>query len=469
MSGMSPHILKILLVLPHVVGLCFSLHALMQRRSPQGTIAWLLGLNLLPYVCIPLYIALGAGRIRRHIGHSLPPESVHRLLAPLQPFTRDAEGIQRTLHDVCGYAPCSGNHPEILQDGEQTYASMLEQMQSARRSILIEFFIIRNDLVGNILREVLEERARAGVRVYMIYDEIGSHKLPYGYLKALRKAGVHVASFNGRRFWLSSILRLNYRNHRKLVIVDCEIAYLGSLNIGLEYVARRNAPYWRDTFVRLQGPVVNQCTLSFAEDWQRANAEDITPLLTGHPAPAGNTECQLIPSGPDNAPINAWQLTLQELAAHAQHRLWLASPYLVPNEAVHAALCAASLRGVDVRILIPRRGDNLAAHLAMLTYLPELTAAGIQVSLYTRGFLHEKIALADNDFFSIGTANIDERSLCLNYELTLLCKSTEGVSHIEKMLIQDFRHSYHWKESNIRLNFFTKLCSNACRLLSPAL
>lgn len=466
---MNPHLFNLLLALPHLIGLGFSLHALMQRRSPQGTIAWMLGLNLLPYICIPLYLALGAGRIRRHIGHSLPPESVQRMLAPLTPHTQSATGISRTLQDICGYAPCRGNKLDILQDGEQTYTSLVEEIRAAKQTILIEFFIIRNDLVGNILRELLEERARAGVRVYMIYDEIGSHKLPRGYLKALRQAGVHVASFNGRRFWLSSILRLNYRNHRKLVIVDGETAFLGSLNIGIEYVARQNAPYWRDTFVRLQGPIVNQCLLSFAEDWQRANAEDITPLLATSPHTAGDVECQLIPSGPDNAPINAWQLLLQEMAAHAQHRLWLASPYLVPNEAIHAALRAASLRGVDVRILVPKRGDNPAAHLAMRTYLPELAAAGIRVSLYTRGFLHEKIVLCDSELSCIGTANLDERSLSLNYELTLLIKAKSTLLNIEKMLQNDFKSSYLFNETNHRMGFFIKLCANICRLLSPSL
>lgn len=467
---MNPIFINILLALPHLIGLCFSVHSLLQRRSPQGTIAWILGLNLLPYICIPLYLALGAGRIHRRIGHRLPPDSVRRMLEPILPFTlQEAQGIQRTLQDICGYAPCYGNSLDILQDGKQTYTSLVEQIRAAQQTILLEFFIIRNDRVGNILRELLEERARAGVQVYVIYDEIGSHKLPRGYLKALQQAGVHVASFNGRRFWLSSILRINYRNHRKLVIVDGKTAFLGSLNIGIEYVARRNTPYWRDTFVRLQGPIVNQCLLSFAEDWQRANAEDITPLLATQPQEFGNTECQLIPSGPDNTPINAWQLLLQELAAHAQQRLWLASPYLVPNEAVHAALRAASLRGVDVRILVPRKGDNLAAHLAMLTYLPELTAAGVQVVLYTKGFLHEKIVLCDNDLSCIGTANLDERSLNLNYELTLLSKSDIVASNIEKMLLEDMHSSYYFQTSKEHYSFLTIICAHICRLLAPTL
>ena len=453
----------------HAVGLVFALHALCRPHSPQGTIAWMLGLILLPILTLPLYLLLGAARIHRHTTSRHSRESIQAVLKSLHAWTPPHTPLARTLTRSTGYAPCSGNNIRILQDGDNTYRDMLHAIRAAQHSILLEFFIIRNDSVGITLRKALEERARVGVQVYVIYDEIGSLKLPAGYLRKLRRAGVKVSSANGKRFWLSSILRANYRNHRKLVIIDSRCAYLGSLNVGLEYTRTNQRPYWRDTFIHLQGPVVTQCLLSFADDWKRASGENITHLLIQQ-AEAGTHTCQLVPSGPEDGPLNTWQLTLLEMAAAAKERLWLASPYFVPNESVQSALCAAALRGVDVRILIPRRGDNLTAQLALLTFIPPMLAAGVRMLAYEPGFLHEKICVADSATCCIGTANLDERSLRLNFELTLLAESTEATNNVSTMLLQDMTQASSITYADwYRRSYLVRLAANCCRLLSPAL
>lgn len=455
----------------HLTGFLFSLHALMRRHSPQGTLAWMLGLNLLPLLCIPLYLALGAERIRRHTEERLPTNSVFAMLRGIRAYLRPDEpgSLGQSLTGITGMPACSGNSVQLLRDGNDTYEALAKAIQNAHRSILIEFFIIRNDRVGNNLLRLLVRKARAGVCVHVIYDEIGSHKLPRGYLRTLTDAGVRVASFNGRRFWWSSFLRINYRNHRKLVIIDSTLAYLGSLNVGLEYIRQQGKTYWRDTFAGLRGPIVAQCLLSFAEDWQRATGEDISELAQQQEE-AGTVTCRLIPSGPDDTPINAWELTLLEMAYRARRRLWLASPYFVPNDAVYAALTAAALRGVDVRILVPGKGDSTMANLALLTYLPELSYSGIQLLAYTPGFLHEKIALADESACCIGTANLDERSLRLNFELTLLMEDTDAAGRIRQLLIDDMKQARpltpQYRHS---IGFFTRLAAHLCRLLAPIL
>lgn len=460
-----------LLFLLHIFGLLFSLHALMRRHSPQGTIAWILSLNLLPGISIPLYLALGAERIRRHTEERLTANSVASMLRGIREYMLHPPpgSMGRTLSRLTGIPPCTGNNVALLRDGADTYEVLADAIRSAEHSILIEFFIIRNDLVGNGFRKLLEEKAREGVSVYLIYDEIGSHKLPHGYLKKLKKAGVHPASFNGRRFWWSSFLRINYRNHRKLVIIDSTAAYLGSLNVGLEYVKTPGKTYWRDTFVRLDGPIVAQCLLSFAEDWQRATGIDISHLARRQAA-QGTYSCQLIPSGPDDFPQNGWQLTLLEMAARARKRLWLASPYFVPDTAVYAALLAAAGRGVQVRILVPRKGDSIMANLALLTYLPELAHTGIRILAYKPGFLHEKIALVDDDICCIGTANLDERSLRLNFELTLLMEDSGMSGLIRKLLADDMTQAEElspeqWQQAP----FYMRAAAHLCRLLSPVL
>ncbi len=465
----SSEVLAILATALHLAGIALGIHALSRRHSPQGTIAWMLGLFLLPAVVVPLYLLLGVARIRRHTSARKTRRNIEQYLKQHNAWNAPASKLSRTLTRSTGYAPCSGNAVCILRDGNDTYHDMLQAIQQAKDFILLEFFIIRNDRVGTILRQSLEERAKAGVRVYVIYDEVGSHKLPAGYLRSLKRAGVRVSSFNGRRFWLSSMLRINYRNHRKLVVIDGEYAYLGSLNIGLEYTQTAQRPYWRDTFVNLQGPIVAQCMLSFLDDWQRATGEALS-LKQPQSSSPGTTHCQLIPSGPDDAPVNPWQLFLLESAAQAQERIWLASPYFVPSEAVKEALCAAAMRGIDVRILIPRRGDNKAAQLALFTYVPDMLACGVRLLAYEPGFLHEKVCVVDSSHCSIGTANLDERSLRLNFELTLLMEDPAATAGVATMLEEDMAQAGSitpaaWYKAPIPL----RLLANCCRLLSPAL
>ncbi len=453
----------------HIVGIALALHALCKRHTPQGSIAWILGLTMLPWISIPLYMVLGVGRIKRHTSHRHSRESIANFLKCHGAWRSPQSRLSRTLCNCTGYAPCSANAATILRDGNATYRDLLQAIRNAKDSILLEFFIIRNDRVGNALKKALEEQAAKGVRVYVIYDEVGSHKLPIGFLKSLRRFGVCISSFNGKRFWLSSILRINYRNHRKLVVIDGETAYLGSLNIGLEYLQGKHRPYWRDTFVKLRGPIVCQCLISFLDDWKRATGEQLKGL-DKHPAPVGPHSCQLITSGPDDHPVNLWQLTLLELAAASSKKLWLASPYFVPTSAVKEALCAAALRGVDVRILIPHRGDNTAAQLAMYTFIPEMLACGVRMLAYEPGFLHEKVCVMDGGVSCIGTANLDTRSLRLNFELTLLLEDTDLTQQLTSMLEEDMSQARAITPAQwYKAPFPTRLLANCCRLLSPTL
>ena len=215
--------------------------------------------------------------------------------------------------------------------------------------------------------------------------------------------------------------------------------------------------------------MVTQCLLSFADDWKRAAGENITHLVTRQEE-TGTHTCQLIPSGPEDGPLNSWQLTLLEMAAAAKERLWLASPYFVPTAAVCEALRAAALRGVDVRILIPRRGDNRAAQLALLTFIPPMLAAGVHMLAYDPGFLHEKVCVADTGTCSIGTANLDERSLSLNFELTLLMQDEAATEKVAAMLQQDMCQSTPITHADwYKRHHLVRLAANCCRLLAPAL
>ncbi len=478
-----------LVILAHVAGLLAALHALSRPHSPQGTLAWILALLLLPIPALLFYLILGEGKLRRRRGSTrhpfTSPPNITAASPPNRPGTPNTTdhpgqpnhpekspkatlpGLGRALENLTGLPPCTGNCIQLLQNGEATYTDLARAIIQANESILIEFYIIRNDRVGGFLHDLLCWQAGRGLTICVLYDELGCHKLPGGYLNSLRRAGVRVTSFNGKRYWWSSILRLNHRNHRKLVIIDSERAYLGSLNIGLEYL--RPHPLWRDTFIRMQGPIVQHALLCFRDDWHHATGEELRHLL--RPAEIkGNQHCQIIPSGPDDGSTNAWQYTLLELAARARKRLWLATPYFVPTPAVLAALQSCGLRGVDVRILVPSRSDSRLATLAMLTSLPSLSACGVRLFAYDDGFLHQKISLIDTHCCTVGTANLDERSLHLNFELTLLLQGRRITRRMAAMLHRDMQHARPLTEKDWHnLPIPRQLLAHIARLLSPIL
>lgn len=338
-----------------------------------------------------------------------------------------------------------GQFLQLLIDADNAFPRIYDAIKKAERYILIEFFIIKNDSVGRNLKNLLIERAREGIHIYMLYDEIGSHKLPPGYISALRKEGVKIEPFNGKRHFLSNVLRLNFRNHRKLVVVDGSTAFIGGMNIGREYLGKGALGYWRDTFIQLHGPSVQQTQISFLEDWNWATMSKSTPSTFPRlcwditPQPEDKTVL-VLPSGPADV-IPAWKTTIIALANRATHRLWISTPYFVPDEGVMSALQAAALRNVDVRILRPERADHILVKLSSFTFLRDLDTYGIQLWAYKKGFLHQKVILMDDDIATVGTANLDNRSLALNFELTAIVRDPGVCAEVQAMLEKDFYSS----------------------------
>lgn len=470
-------------VVCHIAGAICLIPALLHTRTPQGTIAWLISLLAFPYIAVPLYLILGQRKFsgyveaRRRQTDSDSPwgQLTDRITDSMTPYAVQASDmagqIMQTLADIVRLPVCRGNSCRLLIDAEHAFPQIYQAIREARRYILIEFFIIKNDSVGQIMKDLLIERAKAGVSIYLLYDEIGSRKLPPGYISALRKAGVNIEPFNGKRHFLSNILRLNFRNHRKLVIVDGATAFIGGMNIGREYLGKGELGYWRDTFVQLRGPAVQQTQICFLEDWNWAMLQAssaLLPHLEWNTAPQPEDETLLmLPSGPADT-IPAWKTTIIALANRATRRLWIATPYFVPDEGVLAALQAAALRNVDVRILRPERADHLLVKLSSFTFLRDLDTYGIQLWAYKKGFLHQKVILMDDDIATIGTANLDNRSLALNFEITAVTRSPGVCSAVKDMLEKDF--SVSEKESltdydNKSLGF--KMLCNLARLMAP--
>ena len=346
---------------------------------------------------------------------------------------------------------------------------MFQSIREAKHYILAQFYIIRNDALGQEFASLLKAKAAEGVTVYLLFDQIGCHALPDPYIKDLRNHGVNLHAFRttkgkGNRF------QLNFRNHRKILLTDGEIAFIGGLNIGDEYMGR-NPKFgrWRDTQLRIEGPAVNCIQLAFLEDWYWVT-KTVPELLWETPSPpVGDLRTLVIPSGPAD-PMETCALLYTHAIHFATERIWISSPYFVPDESVMRALQLAALRGVDVRILIPHKLDHIMVYMASFWYVAQLQNPGIRVYRYEDGFLHQKAALVDDRIAAVGTSNLDNRSFRLNFEINLLIDDLGFAKQVEHMFEEDFTHArqvatteYYDKPRLFRIG------SQVARLLAPVL
>ncbi len=458
----------------YVVGILHVLHALMHVRTSQGTIAWVISLIIVPFVAIPLYWLLGRTRFSGYVGGRREKdvrlgrlaESMYERLKDYEVDIPEDDAFERAARYLGGLPFTRGNRLEVLIDGEEAFERIFAAIQAAERYLCVNFFIVKNDKLGTRFQQALIERARAGVKVCFLFDEIGSHKLPRRYLRELREAGVSCHSFGINRFWWSRF-QLNFRNHRKIVVSDGEVAFLGGLNVGDEYLGRdQRFGEWRDTHLEMRGPVVQAVQMVFLEDWFWA-ANEVLDLEWDTQPEKEDQIAAVIPTGPAD-PGDSWQLVVAEAANSARKKLWIASPYFVPDEGVLTALQAAAIRGVDVRILIPERADHLLVWLSAFSYFEQSIPFGVRLFRYHRGFLHQKVMLIDNRLAAVGTANLDNRSFRLNFEITGFSPDPAFVGEVDRMLKEDFLHAREAKvEDFTGKPFLFRAACRAARLLAP--
>ncbi|MEM1404470.1 MAG: cardiolipin synthase [Pseudomonadota bacterium] len=473
----SPEILAVVVIIFYVVAIGSAVEAILRARTAQGAIAWTVSLLTLPYFTVPLYLVFGRNRFEGYLKERAQIQAIaqarlHGTLGELLDFKAgDADqDFYLSLHRLARLPTVRGNEVEILVDGEATFASIEAGLASARHYILFQFYILRDDALGQRLGEVLAARARAGVRVYVLYDEIGSARFGRtGLYKDLRDAGVRLAAFNttqGRR----NRFQLNFRNHRKVVVVDSRCAWIGGHNVGIEYLGQnpKRGP-WRDTHVKLNGPAVIGAQLTFATDWLWAKREqlEIDWHLERH-AP-GEASVLLFPSDPASAFEEAG-LMYHQVITQARRRIWIASPYFVPDRGIIAALQLAALRGVDVRVMIPDVPDGPIVGMANWSFTRELLPAGVAVYRYQPGFSHQKVFLMDRELAGVGTANFDNRSFRLNFEITALVHDEKFCDEVEAMLTADFAKSRQVTAEEIDDKpFWFPFASAAARLMAPVL
>jgi len=474
----------------YLAGALTALDAVMKSRTPQGATAWVFALATLPFAALPLYWIFGRTTFEdytsalRQLDTDVADGLENATEGPLMPFlvTHDADidgreaGEMRAFDAMATLPFTSGNGLELLVDGQATFEALFEAIDGAKRYVLAQFYIIHDDDIGQQFKQHLIAAVERGVTVRLLFDSVGSWRLPRTYKRELAKAGIHVCAFTGPRNWLKK-LRLNFRNHRKIVVCDGRVGFVGGLNVGDEYLGRDPAfGPWRDTHLRVEGPTVQGLQLSFARDWFYAARVPLdgltwepTPASSSHKADGVNQTALVLASGPSDK-LETCGLLYTHAIESAEERVWIASPYFVPDGRVLGALQLAALRGVDVRVLMPRSIDSILFKWVPYAYLPEVERAGVKVYLYEPGFMHQKVALVDRDFATVGTANFDNRSFRLNFEATVVARDDTFCDEVEAMLEADFARATQISQDELAdRSVWFRFAAQATRLLAPVL
>ncbi len=475
-----PFDLHIFAILIEVCGVLAAIHAVITVRTAQGAMAWAIALVFMPFLSLLPYLVLGRRRFDGYVkARRQADEEMARVAAELnwRPWIAEALAAQqcsaanRKLKAMTALTrtPCvASNKVRLLVNGSETFSAILGAIREARQVVLVQFFIIHDDALGRALQNTLIERAREGVEVFLLYDAIGSHALPRSYVSKLREAGVQVKAFSNRR-GLINRFQVNFRNHRKIVVVDGEVGFVGGHNVGEEYLGHKPplAP-WRDTHIEIRGPALATLQETFAQDWFWVTKK-LPTLVLPERYEDGGMLCQVVASGPADDQETC-SLFFVEAIHSAQRRIWITTPYFIPDEAVSAALHLAALRGVDVRILLPSRPDHKVVYAASYLYAFKAVDAGIRVFSYQPGFLHQKVVLIDEEVSAIGSANLDNRSFRLNFEIMVMTVDTDFAWEVRSMLEVDFSKSVELTpKDNANVRRLHKAAMRVARLFSPVL
>lgn len=456
----------------------------LENRSPLKTISWVLVLVLLPFAGIVFYLFFGQEYRKKKMfsrkGLSRLEQLRKMTQAQLGDIPKVGEGfseiilskkhLMSLLLTNSNALLTNDNEVEILKNGDKTFPAIFKALEEARHHIHIEFYIVENDRLGNELREILIRKAREGVEVRFIYDDVGSWALPKKYIRSLQEAGVRIDCFMRVRFpHLTS--RANYRNHRKIVVVDGTTAFVGGLNVADRYLyGVKKLGIWRDTHLMLRGGAATMLQIVFMADWYFVSKEIFhgpayfPPLEEDH-----GKLVQIVASGPDSDWESISQAYFSAIAS-ARERVYITTPYLIPTPEILNALKVAAMGGLDVRILLPNESDAITPKWSTRSFVSELLEAGVKIYFFQAGFLHSKIVVVDGVFSSVGTANMDFRSLETNFEVNAMIYNEEVAQELELQFLGDLKQSRQliaeeWEQRSK----IEKAKESFARLLSPML
>ncbi|MFD0961835.1 cardiolipin synthase [Paenibacillus chungangensis] len=428
---------------------------LLEYRRQAHMTAWLFIVLLCPFVGFAAYMLLGSPYVKKrardrwqlecceHLGEGRQTQDSGDKIA----ISCEEEAYrQRLLHVLEKLSPFPlrvGNRGRVLTDGEATFDAIETAMKRAEHHIHLDYYTIRHDSVGKRFLQTLTDKAREGVKVRVLYDGIGSMHLEQSFIEELQRAGASTSCFSPAKGLLRG--RLNYRNHRKIVVVDGVTGFLGGINIGDEYIGLDpKLGFWRDTHLQLTGEAVYDLQRLFMSDWRMATGESWQDLASywpdqSRPDKAGG-EVIIVPGTPGMEDQKIVEVLVAAISA-ATTRIYAATPYFIPDPAIAAALRIAARTGVDVRLIIPGRSDSRLVLLATLSHITDMLEAGVKVYRYGKGFIHSKVMIVDEMLASVGTANLDMRSFYSNYELLALLFDKALISRLENDFMQDLQNS----------------------------
>lgn len=429
-----------------------------EKRDIAATWAWLLVLTLIPGLGFILYAFFGRklphkkleqikSQTRLKLQQALERQKQQFINMP-KPKDQTVQIYRRTImlfQSIDDSFLTRHNNVDLFTEGHQLFRRMFDDIAAAKRSIHIEFYTIYNDKIGNELRTLLEQKAAEGVEVRVLYDSWGSMGVWPSFYAHLREAGGYAASFLMSRSNFFDF-RINYRDHRKIVVIDGEIGYVGGFNVGDQYLGRsKKFGPWRDTHLRIIGGGVYGLQRRFIADWNASMKKDQDKIKHYHPyfpeikVVQGNVALQMVSSGPE-APLEKIKMGYLRLINAAQDHIWIQTPYLIPDDSILDALRVAAHSGIDVRIMIPSMPDHPFVYRATQYYARDLANQGVTIYYYQRGFLHAKTMMIDGRMASVGSANLDFRSFKLNFEINSFIYDQQTVDQLEAIFINDVRN-----------------------------
>ncbi|OXS75225.1 cardiolipin synthase [Lysinibacillus sp. KCTC 33748] len=469
-----------------LIGIAFIIF--IENRSPQSTLAWFLVLTILPVIGLLLYLLFGRSRWRRkkHLSRSEEKRKLFRELLAGRSFNLESSCplnersiyLAQVIQKFGGGPLANGTATKLLTNGDETFTEILQAIENATHHIHIQYYIYRSDEIGTSIRDTLIKKAKSGVIVRFLYDGLGSSKLRRSFLQPMKDAGIEVVEFDSILSpWL--LETVNYRNHRKIVIVDGAIGFTGGLNVGDEYLGRsKKFPIWRDSHLKIEGKALYKLQSIFLEDFLYAtsnlNTESWNQFMDNSYFPSQGTHqaegaVQIVASGPSSEDTSI-RNALLKIMGSAKKSIWIATPYFIPDQETLTLLRLSALSGVDVRILYPGKGDSIISDQASQSYFAPLLKAGVSIYRVKDAFMHAKIVLVDDEVATIGTANMDIRSFELNYELIAVLYESNTVLDIKNDFEQDFKDSIETTWATFQKRSIQKrMLESLMRLISPLL
>lgn len=469
---------NVIFLIYQMIAIAAVVHVIMDNRQPAKTMAWALVIWFVPVVGIVFYLFFGINtRKERHISErSMNQLTKRSMLEFVEQQNLRLPERHKPLIDLFINQnlslPFKDNKVSIYTDGYQFFPALLTAIHEARQHIHLDMYIFADDALGCLLADALIDKAHEGVEVRVIYDDVGCWNVKHRFFERMREEGIEVASFLPVRF-PSFTSKVNYRNHRKIIVIDGVVGFIGGMNIALRYVKGTGEMPWRDTMLKVTGGAVNALQRTFLVDWYFVDRTLLSdrkyyPSLLRDEQTTNNCLAQVVTSGPVT-PYPEIMQGFVRIIMGARRYLYLETPYFLPNDSVLFALKTAALAGVDVRVLCPRYSDARFVEWASRSYLREVYEAGVKVSLYKPGFLHSKLMVCDDVITTSGSTNLDFRSFENNFEANIFFYDEGMAQRMKKVFLADEEQAVLLKDVPGRMNggFFVRLWESITRMLSP--